>query len=402
VANPSQQDANQNGTGDACEESQALDLDGDGFDDTVDCDDTDYTISPGANESCNGMDDNCNDVIDEGCGNQGEQDCSDGIDDDSDGVIDCQDPDCNGVGSCGNGPEHENNCADNFDDDGDGDVDCEDSDCAQAPSCQGGSGSCVPVCQGKQCGEDDGCGGECGICGQNQVCQNDMFGGFTCVCAAGFGEVTGTMSMDFESGNLPPFTGDWNVVAHPAASSGQKVAQSTNTTGGTTSFLELVVDVGEPSGGGVDFKYRVDSLQGVDKLRFKVDGQQIDEWSGDIAVSAGGLDLSFGAHTLRWEFARITGIAGYAFVDDISVSGVNIPGVCQDIDECSLGTDNCGDVATCLNSNGSYACECESGYQFSTQNQLCVDIDECALNNGDCGNATCNNFPGGFSCMTPG
>jgi hypothetical protein len=57
--------------------------------------------------------------------------CDDGADNDSDGLIDCADPDCIGVGLCG--PEI---CDDGFDNDGDGLIDCFDVlDCQGTPAC---------------------------------------------------------------------------------------------------------------------------------------------------------------------------------------------------------------------------------------------------------------------------
>src|SRR5207249_4958131 len=58
--NPVQLDTNHNGIGDDCE-----DLDGDTYPRTVDCDDTNPAIHPGAAEICNGLDDNCVNGIDE-------------------------------------------------------------------------------------------------------------------------------------------------------------------------------------------------------------------------------------------------------------------------------------------------------------------------------------------------
>nr|KAI8726715.1 mucin-4-like [Biomphalaria glabrata] len=87
-------------------------------------------------------------------------------------------------------------------------------------------------------------------------------------------------------------------------------------------------------------------------------------------------------------------------VCDIGWEGVNCN---NDIDECTLRTDNCliGDV--CVNALGSYSCVCPIGY---VRNGTCQDINECvdpALNNcnpliEDCvnnfGSHVCNCKPG--------
>jgi hypothetical protein len=59
-ANEEQIDTDGDGQGDACED----DADGDGFSPPEDCDDSDPNVSPGAGETCNGADDNCDGVVD--------------------------------------------------------------------------------------------------------------------------------------------------------------------------------------------------------------------------------------------------------------------------------------------------------------------------------------------------
>lgn len=86
------------------------DADGDGYAVEEDCDDGNADIHPGQIDDCNGIDDNCNDVIDEGH-----------PDTDVDGIADCMDSeDCDGLDNDGDGAVDE----DFADSDGDGIADC--------------------------------------------------------------------------------------------------------------------------------------------------------------------------------------------------------------------------------------------------------------------------------------
>ena len=63
-----------------------------------------------------------------------ETSCTNGIDDDGDGLTDCSDPDCASDPACV-GPTTETSCTDGVDNDSDGQLDCADSDCAADPAC---------------------------------------------------------------------------------------------------------------------------------------------------------------------------------------------------------------------------------------------------------------------------
>ena len=105
------------------------DGDGDGWTTTDgDCDDANADVYPTRDEDCNGVDDNCNGVVDEGFADtdaDGTADCvdkeeCDGIDNDGDGEIDEDFPDADGDGvpDC-RGTEE----CDGVDNDGDGEID---------------------------------------------------------------------------------------------------------------------------------------------------------------------------------------------------------------------------------------------------------------------------------------
>ena len=73
--------------------SSSVDEDGDGFDETVDCDDQDPAVNPGAAEACDGVDNNCDGTVDEGFPSAAEyfpDEDGDGYGDDAAVVVSCE------------------------------------------------------------------------------------------------------------------------------------------------------------------------------------------------------------------------------------------------------------------------------------------------------------------------
>jgi len=78
-------------------------------------------------------------------------------------------------------------------------------------------------------------------------------------------------------------------------------------------------------------------------------------------------------------------------------------GTCHDIDECKRFYQNgrglrC--MGNCNNTLGSYECTCPYGFELSNDRHGCSDIDECSLGTADCGrwDQICVNTRGGFRC----
>ena len=64
--------------------------------------------------------------------------CTNGVDDDDNGLTDCNDPNCADVTVC-----QKEHCFNGRDDDGDGDIDCADSDCQTVLACVRTYENCV-------------------------------------------------------------------------------------------------------------------------------------------------------------------------------------------------------------------------------------------------------------------
>ncbi|XP_067848101.1 latent-transforming growth factor beta-binding protein 2-like [Heptranchias perlo] len=73
-------------------------------------------------------------------------------------------------------------------------------------------------------------------------------------------------------------------------------------------------------------------------------------------------------------------------------------GECIDIDECMNET-ICGTHGYCENTDGSFRCLCDQGFEIPLSEHGCVDINECEMMNGVCGTALCENFEGSFFCV---
>ncbi|XP_044135564.1 fibrillin-1 [Bufo gargarizans] len=81
-------------------------------------------------------------------------------------------------------------------------------------------------------------------------------------------------------------------------------------------------------------------------------------------------------------------ICPYGFGNEVGPNGERI-----DMDEC-VDPDKCKN-GLCINTDGSYRCECSFGYVLTGEE--CIDINECSVGN-PCGNGTCKNVIGGFEC----
>ncbi|MFZ5364787.1 MAG: putative metal-binding motif-containing protein [Patescibacteria group bacterium] len=128
----------------------SVDLDGDGFDGDVDCDDLNPDINPAADEICDGVDQNCNDVADEAvtnvCGECGPDpiEVCDEVDNDCDGSTD-EDGVCDADGDGFDPPE-----------------DCDDTNPAINPDAEE---LCDYVDNDCNDGIDEGVQNACGTCG---------------------------------------------------------------------------------------------------------------------------------------------------------------------------------------------------------------------------------------------
>lgn len=72
---------------------------------------------------------------------------------------------------------------------------------------------------------------------------------------------------------------------------------------------------------------------------------------------------------------------------------------CVDIDECREIEDACSSNEQCINTMGSYTCNCRTGFKRDNFTQACIDINECQLKEDSClPTQRCDNTIGSYIC----
>lgn len=118
----------------------------------------------------------------------------------------------------------------------------------------------------------------------------------------------GNAMEDFETGDFSAF--DWHhgsvvtawevVTEHPYE--GMYCAKSSMIDDYGTTSLYISVEVTQAAS--VSFYYKVSSEASYDKLHFYIDGNEMDNWSGEVAWTQASYTISAGTHTLKWEYTK--------------------------------------------------------------------------------------------------
>ena len=72
--------------------------------------------------------------------------------------------------------------------------------------------------------------------------------------------------------------------------------------------------------------------------------------------------------------------------------------VCMDVNECDRDPGLCRG-GYCVNTPGSWQCQCPPGHELTSDGAECKDIDECSYTSGVCSNGVCENMMGTYQCI---
>ncbi|XP_033054260.1 adhesion G protein-coupled receptor E2 isoform X2 [Trachypithecus francoisi] len=91
---------------------------------------------------------------------------------------------------------------------------------------------------------------------------------------------------------------------------------------------------------------------------------------------------------------------GYELVSGAKTFKNESENTCQDVDECQLNPRLCKSYGTCVNTLGSYTCQCLPGFKFKPEDpKLCTDVNECTSGQNPCHSSThCLNNVGSYQC----
>ena len=67
----------------------------------------------------------------------------------------------------------------------------------------------------------------------------------------------------------------------------------------------------------------------------------------------------------------------------------------KDVNECANGNNACNQI--CINTDGSYYCDCYTGYHLISNQRYCIETNECSMNKGGC-EQNCHDTYGSYYC----
>ena len=152
---------------------------------------------------------------------------------------------------------------------------------------------------------------------------------------------------DFESGDFSfnewvmTGNGPWTITTD--SHEGQYAALSGGISHNQESSMEITLDV--TSASELTFWYKVSSEPTYDFLRFYIDGNLQDEWSGETSWALYSAPASVGTHTFKWTYYKDGSVSDFSdagFVDFVEFPVAAFPNIEVDVTEFELILDPVG------------------------------------------------------------
>ena len=271
-----------------------------------------------------------------------------------------------------------------------------------------GGVSCTDVDECEPCDTDVG---TC-LCSENADCTN-LPNTYNCECVAGF-TGDGTTCLDLNECDLATDNCDENAECINTIASFSCVCSTGFTGDGETCADDDECLLGTPCDNTAnsecvnnDGGFTCDCVEGFVKIEENC--LDLDECFEDPAAD--------GAHQCPVNSECVNTPGTYECECDTGYTGTFVTVEtfsCSNHDECTFGSlsrkrravgdDVCPVFSDCLDTEGSFECTCQDGFQFSADETACIDVNECTSCFGTgsgcvCGeNAECTNTVGSFTC----